>query len=240
MKLYDKLIEHTLTEIKKLPVTISPASDQKPWSDPGVSELVMLRDSAYELGGSGQPSVNYTLITTGGSVTEDEIWLAGPDLKDIKKDVAFARIVILETEDLGDDDEEVYNAIRGMEFVRYHVFPKGYMVRVSSRSNQEQVRISRDAIGAGISFASVGAAYIKKYREIEAVKHVRIIFLADLPELTEALVPNASKADEITKALTHIMDGLDTDCNHCQMKPVCDEVEGMKEMHFARKQRRGS
>ncbi len=236
MKLYDKLIDSTLEEIKDLKV--STFSDSAPWPDTETSELVMQRDSAYELGGSGNPSVNYTLVTTGDYLTEDEVWLAGPDLSRIRGDVSFARIVILETDDLGDDDEAAYNAIRKMEFVRYHVFPKGYMVRVSSRSNQEQVRISKDSIKGGISFASVGADYIKKYKEIDAVKHVRIIFITDQPEVVEKLSPNAGLADDITKAMTHIMDGLDTDCNHCEMKTVCDEVEGMKEMHFARNKRR--
>ena len=30
----------------------------------------------------------------------------------------------------------------------------------------------------------------------------------------------------------HIFDGLDADCGHCDFKKVCDEVEGMKEMHL--------
>ena len=36
----------------------------------------------------------------------------------------------------------------------------------------------------------------------------------------------------ITNTLTHIMEGLPTDCTVCQLKDICDEVEGMKELHF--------
>ena len=50
--------------------------------------------------------------------------------------------------------------------------------------------------------------------------------------MVKALKPNAKKVDDITKTLSHILDGLPTDCGHCSLKPVCDEVEGMKELHF--------
>ena len=107
------------------------------------------------------------------------------------------------------------------------------MVRVSSQSNQEQVRIAKSALNKGINFAGVGAAYISKYKELDLVKKVRVIFITE-KELVEALMPNADKVDAITKTLTHILDGLPTDCGHCSMKPVCDEVEGMRELHLGK------
>ena len=144
--------------------------------------------------------------------------------------------MILETEDLGEetDEEKAFQAIRNLEFVRYHVFPEGYMVRVSSQSNQEQVRISRDALKKGIDFARVGATYISKYKAVPGVKNVRIIFITD-SKLVKEILPNADKIDAITKTLTHILDGMPTDCGHCSMKSVCDEVEGMKELHLGKK-----
>ena len=132
------------------------------------------------------------------------------------------------------DSEKAFAAIRNLEFVRYHVFPKGYMVRVSARSNQEQIRISRNALENGISFAKVGALYIRKYKEVSGVKNVRVIFITE-KELVEKLLPNADKVDTITKTLTHILDGMPTDCGHCSMKPVCDEVDGMKELHLGKR-----
>jgi hypothetical protein len=45
---------------------------------------------------------------------------------------------------------------------------------------------------------------------------------------------NAKLADGITSTLTHILEGLPTDCSVCQLKDVCDEVEGMKELHFGK------
>ncbi len=236
MKLYDSLIDTTMEELSKVSERRSLYSGTRAWKCHKDSEFIMQRDASVELGGSGLPSVNYTCVTTSGKVTEDEILVYGKEISEIKGDTAFARIVILETTDLGEDkdQEKAFAAIRNLEFVRYHVFPEGYMVRVSSQSNQEQVRISKDALKKGISFSSVGAAYISKYKALEQVRNVRVIFITD-KELVEKLLPNADKVDAITKTLTHILDGLPTDCGHCSMKPVCDEVEGMRELHLGKK-----
>ena len=237
MKLYDAIIKNTneilaSSEAKRFPYDVA-----RVWKDRGESELIMMRDAAFELGGAARDSVNYMCATTSGLVNEDEVVLYGPDLCEITEaNNAFARVVILETEDLGeaDDQEKAFAAIRNLEFVRYHVYPVGYMVRVSSQSNQEQVRVSTRVIDAGIRFSYVGNAYIKRFKEIDVVKHVRVIFVTD-PVLVAKLLPNAGKVDDITKTLTHILDGLPTDCGHCSMKEVCDEVDGMKELHLGKK-----
>ncbi len=236
MKLYDNLIDGTMEELGKLQGRKISFDQKSSWKCLENTEFIMQRDAGLELGGSGKPSVNYTCVTTSGKVTEDEILVYGKDINEIKGDTAFARIVILETEDLGEDQdqEKAFQAIRNLEFVRYHVFPEGYMVRVSSQSNQEQVRISKDALKKGINFARVGASYISKYKAVSQVKNVRVIFITDTA-LVEALSPNADKVDAITRTLTHILDGMPTDCGHCSMKPVCDEVEGMRELHLGKK-----
>ena len=230
MKLYDSIIKATAEaaegRAKSLPAAAA-------WPDPGQSELVMQRDAALELGGSGHPSVNYTCVTTGELLPGGAVLLIGRDLPQLKGDSPFARIVLLKTDEITEDDAG-HDMIRQMEYVRYHVFPKGYMVRVSSTSYEEQVRVSKDAVKRGINFAAVGAAYLTKYKAVKGVQDAQIIFITD-EAVVKALKPNAKKVDDITKTLSHILDGLPTDCGHCSLKPVCDEVEGMKEMHMGRK-----
>ncbi len=241
MKLYDRIIAETdsvLLEAKEVTVRKYAFSGNEHWKCEENSEFIMQRDAAVEIGSNGNPSVNYTCVTTSGLINEDETYLYGKDIGEIKGDCAFARIVILETEDLSEDkdSEKAFQAIRNLEFVRYHVFPKGYMVRVSAQSNQEQVRVSKAAVKNAISFAKVGGAYIRKYKEVPGVKNVRIIFITD-KSLVEKLMANADKVDAITRTLTHILDGMPTDCGHCSMKAVCDEVDGMKELHLGGKNR---
>lgn len=236
MKLYDNLIDGTMEVLQGSSASRSTYDKADCWKCLENTEFIMQKDASLELGGAGEPSVNYTCVTTSGKVTEDEVLVYGKDIKDISGSTAFARIVILETEDLGEeqDQEKAFQAIRNLEFVRYHVFPEGYMVRVSSQSNQEQVRIGKDALRKGINFKKVGAAYISKYKEVSQVKNVRVIFITDR-DLVAKLQPNADKVDAITKTLTHILDGMPTDCGHCSMKSVCDEVEGMKELHLGKR-----
>lgn len=236
MNLYDSIIRKTITELAGQTPKQYAYDEHASWTDTGSNELIMLRDAAFELGGDGKPSVNYTCVTSdAGLVDKDEVLVYGPELNEIHGDESFARIVFLEVGDIG-EDEEAYNAIRNMEFVRYHVFPKGYMSRVSSESNQEQVRISRNAIQQGISFEKVGDDYIGRYKSIAGVSHVKIIFLVG-QQAIETLQPNAKKVDDITKTLTHILDGISTDCAHCNNKPICDEVEGLRELHLGKKKK---
>ena len=41
------------------------------WEDVGGNQLVMMKESAYELGGDNKPAVNYACVTSGDYVTED-------------------------------------------------------------------------------------------------------------------------------------------------------------------------
>ena len=171
----------------------------------------------------------FNLVTS--DEVQDEIILAGDNLGDIKENRKFARITVVGIED-GADEQKAYNLIKKIDYVKYHTFPDGYMMRSTSRSHKEAVRVSKSAIKDGIDFASVGSLLIRKYKEIPAVKGVRVIFIthtdADYSE-TEKI---ATKNYEITETLNHIMNSVTFDCDTCNLKAICDEVEGMKELHF--------
>jgi hypothetical protein len=206
------------------------------WEDLHESELVLARDRAFELGGGGKQGLNFTCVTTSPlPVDRDEILLYGQDLDAINEDADYARLSFLRIASPGEDDETVYKAIRDIEFVKYHVFPRGFMVRINSEDCREQVRVSSRAIKAGISFKTVGFDFIKKYREKPLVKNVKIIFVAGRGFDYRSLEKKAKTTADITNALTHIMEGLDLSCSSCVLKPVCDEVEGMRELHFRQK-----
>lgn len=238
MELYNSIITASHALLAGAPLRRWDYSAADAWKDMGESELVMLRDAAFELGGSGNPSANFTCVTSSEKlVPNDEILLYGKDIPELHGDVSFARLVFLQVDKvLGEDDEATFQAIQDMEFVKYHVFPEGYMVRISSESNREQVRLSRKALQSGISFRRVGASYIRRYHENPHIRKVQIVFVTENAAIEE-LARTAKKVDNITKTLTHILEGLPTDCGSCTLKPICDEVEGMREMHFGRKKK---
>ena len=233
MELYNTLIKESGALLEKGSPKVWDYNERDCWVDIGSSELVLQKDAAYELGAAGKGSANYVLFTSSGDlVNKDQVLLYGPDLKDIKGDVDFARIVLLRVGVLDDDDENVYRILKDIEFAKYHVYPEGYMVRMSPENYREQVRVSKKALKKGINFHAVGASYIKAYKKDPNVLNATVIFVTAPGYDYNAMKDLAKKANDITGTLTHILEGLPTDCSVCALKDICDEVEGMKELHF--------
>ena len=192
-----------------------------------------------ELGGSSKPAVNFTCVTTSAQLVEqDEILVFGPDLTELRGDSAYARIALLRVGDIESDDEDdteqAFRAIQDMDFVKYHVFPKGYMIRTSSESNREQVRLSSAALKKGISFRAVGNDFIRQYKQNPNILAVKLIFITAPDADYAALEQEAKTVRDITMSLSKILEGMPTDCGSCNLKPICDEVEGMRELHFGK------
>ena len=233
MELYNSLIGETKALFENLPKKVWDYNPRGAWTSNDSSELVLQKDAAYELGASGKGSANYVLFTSSGELVEkDQVILCGKDLREIKGDCDFARIVLLRIGVLDDDDEAVYRTLRDIEFAKYHVYPQGYMVRISPESYREQVRVSRDAVRRGISFQALGNSYITEYKKNPNVINATVIFLTDPAADYAAFKALAKKSADVTGTLTHIFEGLPTDCSVCALKDICDEVEGMKELHF--------
>ena len=233
MELFNSLIKDTQTLLEQGSPKVWPYSERDCWTDIGSNELVLQKDAAFELGASGKGSANYVLFTSSPDLVDrDEVRLYGPDLKELKGDCDFARIVLLRVGVLADDDESVYRILKDIEFAKYHVYPEGYMVRMSPENYREQVRVSRQAIRMGVSFQSIGASYIKAYKQDPNVLNATVIFLTAPGFDYTAMRDIAKKANAATNTLTHILEGLSTDCSVCALKDVCDEIEGMKELHF--------
>ena len=194
------------------------------WNDVGYNQVILQRDSAFELSGTG-----FNLVTT--APLSDEIVVIGKDLNEIEKDTKFARISLVQIEDIG-DEQKAYNLIRKIEYVKYHYFPEGYMIRSTSRSHKEAVRVSKNAIKNGITFEKVGNLLINKYKENPSVKNVKVIFVTEENANFSSLSAIAEKSNKITETLNHVMNSVNFDCDTCNLKAICDEVEGMKELHF--------
>jgi CO dehydrogenase/acetyl-CoA synthase beta subunit len=222
MKFFDSLILETEKLISLLPKKeFEPC---KPWCDAGQAQVIMRRDTAYELEGVG-----FNLVTSDN--ISDSIVVVGDDLNEIKDSCRFTRICFIQIED-SDDDQKAYNLIKKIDYVKYHTFPDGYMMRSTSRSHKEAVRVSTQALKDGADFRKIGSLLIEKYKEIPAVIGVKVIFItakeADYNEAERI----AEKNYAITETLNHVMNSVNFDCDTCNLKAICDEVEGMKELHF--------
>ncbi len=233
MELFNSLFHDTRALLEKGSPTVWDYDPAAVWKDIGSSELVLQKDAAFELGASGKGSANYVLFTSSPElVDKDRVLLYGPDLKDIRGDCDFARIVLLRVGVLEGDDEKIYRTLKDIEFAKYHVNLEGYMIRMSPESHREQVRVSRQAQAKRISFRQIGNSYIKAYKQDENVLNATVIFVTAPGFDYKAMKDTAKKAGDVIGTLTHILEGLPTDCSVCALKGICDEVEGMKELHF--------
>ncbi|SOC06535.1 carbon monoxide dehydrogenase [Pseudobutyrivibrio ruminis] len=234
MKLYDESIKELLAGLdisKAKSLDIVNAN----WTDVGDHNLILRADMAYELGGGTNPAVSAMAVTCNDEfVNADEVILIGPDLNEIKNDTPYARIAIVKVaeESLGDGNA-LYNAIRKIEYVRYHINPKGYMTRISASNNREPVRVGKEALNEGLDFAKVGKLFLDTYHENKNIEAVKLIFITDPAFDYRSLAEQAKHLEDITGAIDHIFKNVMMDCGSCSLQKVCDEVEGLRELHFS-------
>ncbi|MBQ3911665.1 MAG: carbon monoxide dehydrogenase [Lachnospiraceae bacterium] len=238
MELYNKIISGTEELLKNVSHTDYAYDPGKVWPVTKDFELVMAREGAYELGGSGLPAVCYSCVTSSShAVDSDGVCVYGPGLDRLKKDSPYARIALLRVGDIESDDEndtdEAFRAIQEIDFVRYRVYPKGFMIRTSSETGREQVRIASAALKEGLSFEKLGNLFISNYKKDPNVLNARILFITDPGVDYAKLASLAKTVHDITMSLSQILKGLPTDCGSCNLKDICDEVEGMRELHFS-------
>lgn len=193
------------------------------------NSVLFLKDTAFELGGSQNKCVS-TLAVTSEMHFNNETLIIGKDLKDIKADCPFAKIVLVEIDNI--DEESAFEKIKELEHIRYRFCPEGFMARASALSMREQIRVSKKALKAKISLADYSNAVIAEYLKNPIVKSVRLILITDDCFDYDALSQIAEKIKDTTSALNHILDNVLFDCKSCNLKEICDEVEGMKELHM--------
>lgn len=222
MNLYDDIIEkvmHKTKDSNTLFVRQTVVEDAKN------QNMVFKSDEAYELFG------NSITLPTSTVILEDSIELIGPDLNEITKDNPVCRIAILQVEETEKKAEALYNLLKRFEFTKYHVSPKGFMMRVSSIMETERVRVSKEALKKGLNLEEVGNHFIKAFKKHKEVKAVRIIFITEknfdyknLEELSKSVKKRTNLIDHMTKDLV-------MNCSTCHEKSVCDTIDGMKELH---------
>lgn len=229
MDLFDGFVSDVLTTAEKSSKRYAYA-EKNSAAVSSRSELILLKDCAFELGGSDLPCVGFTLITQNIPLI-NETMVIGKDISDIDGDSPFAKIVLLETDIPQNDDQQLYGLIKEADYVKYKANVSGFMSRASAFNHREQVRVSKNAVKSGLTFEKVGNALIGEYLKLPFVRRASVIFITSSDADFEKIESIADRTSQITKALNHIFDNLLMDCKHCNLKTICDEVDGMKELH---------
>ena len=232
MKIFDEVTEKMLS---LLPETAdkSVLYSEELCAENGDKNSILFRsDTAYELGGSGKPAVSSIVFTDLPSV-RDEVILCGPDLSEITEDTPFAHLTFVRLKHKN-DEELTYEQLKNIGFTAFQVYPKGYHIRISPSASKEQVRVAKTAIDSDVplSFLNVGCSLISAFKENDDVESVRTVFITKKDFNYRELSALAQKAKKITDAVHSTLQLDELDCASCKMKPICDEVEGLRELHF--------
>lgn len=241
MKVYDEEIAKIKAQCQNGTLLLT----DRAWESEKKEELLLRMDAALELGGSGLPAVGALGFTTDASLVEEtKHTLIGAELAACSMDQPYARITLLRLNEemiqKAEEEKSLYLLLRDMEYVRYRLHLKGCLLRVSSAKEREVLRISKQAVADGISFAGIAKAYEAAYRSFPQVEAVQTIFVTDPAFSYDKLRTSARRMEQITQSFEHIYESLTMDCSQCGSKAVCDEIEGLRALHFAQVKKGGS
>lgn len=232
MKLFADVTEQMLSLLPKTPDKSTHFRTELCAVNGDKNAILFRNDTAYELGGSGKSAVSSIVFTDSPSMC-DEVLLYGYDLNEIKEDTPFAHLTFVQLKQKN-EEELSYEQLKNIGFTLFQLYPEGYHIRISPSTGKEQVRVAKTVLQSNpsLSFLNVGCSLIQAFKEHEDVEYVRTIFITHPDFDYRELSVLAEKAKKITDAVQSTLQ-LDTlDCASCKLKPICDEVDGLRELHF--------
>lgn len=240
MNVYDKLINETVTLLEDQGGRELEVNDNTSWPLLADNEFLMRRDIAFELGGWDTEGTCFNLYTSDDDlVGKDSITLYGSDLQELKGNSNYTRITLINMDPI-DDPNKAYKNIKHLDFTRFKLIPKGYMVLSSSMDSKENVRVSKEAVANGLTFQILGNLIIDHYKKEPGVNSVQVIFITGKEASDPALFNIGKRADQVTNAFDHILKNIILDCAACPLQPICDDVEALRQLHFQTEEHRES
>ena len=234
MRLYDDVLRQMQALLPPAATKRSPYRAKQCAPEGEKDALLFRADTAYELGGSGKQSAQAVLFADFPG-QESGTLLYGPDLDEISADVPFGHITIVRLK--GTDDAALTSEqLKTIAFTVFQLYPKGYHIRISPISCREQVRVAKTALQGPmpLSFLQIGNSLIRAFLLHPDVAAVKTVFITDPGFDYKALSALCGKAKQITDAVQSTLGLSELDCSTCSMKPVCDEIDGLRELHLKR------
>lgn len=241
LNLYNKEIVNTQSLFSQNAGSVPVAAPQNAWPVLKNEDLILKSDMSMDLGGGEAFGISGILFTTEEKlVSENKVIVSGPSLLELEQnqpaEINYARFVVIRLKSEAIENkttQQLYAIFRKLDYVRYHIFPNGFALRISTVQHREAVRISKTAVENKISFERVGQAFVNAYMALPEVDAVQIYFMTSLKksDVFKQLDLISKKSNEITESLNEIFNGLKMDCSVCAQKTLCDEIEGLRDLH---------
>ncbi|MGV8981004.1 hypothetical protein [Clostridium sp.] len=201
------------------------------WEKDKKTNIIMENDTAIELGHPSKESIYFTASTENKEQIQDgKIKLIGDDIKDIKEHrCSFGEIVLISGH--GFNEENTYDRYLEMDMIKHKLCLKGYMIRAVPQRMKEWSRISTEAVKNDFSFKILGSELINKYKQLEYVDGVEIIFITSVDAELSSLKPLGETVTKSIQAMNKMFENLEYDCKACGFQEICDEVGELREMH---------
>lgn len=207
-----------------------PFDPKKSWIAGGRRNIVLKEDMGLELGSPGMDSVSCLLWTENlADIADGRTTLIGPDFTEsMGRSLPFGKVVLAGVEGFSEDN--AYDRHKELDFLRYDLDLKGFMMRAVSQYMREWCRISRDALLQGFSAQVMGTGLMTLFKKMPYVLTVEVILLTSEKENVRKLKEITAPAEKIIAAMNKMAAEMDFECATCDYQDVCDEADGLKTM----------
>jgi len=238
-----ELFLDTITALRDFMGGLSPhktwdKDGSRTWPKGGPRNIVLSEDLGLELGSPEKESVSCLLWTEQpGLVNNGRITLIGPDFPESRGlSLPFGKVVLAGVQ--GFNEDNAYDRHKDLDYLRYNLDLKGFMLRAVSQFMREWCRISTAALHDGFSARILGSALMDLFAAQPFVKSVEVLYItsssSDVIKLKEITGP----AEKIIAAMNKMAMELDCDCADCDYQDVCDEATELKAMREKLMQKR--
>jgi CO dehydrogenase/acetyl-CoA synthase beta subunit len=202
----------------------------KPWPDSSGRGIVLKEDMGLELGSPEKASFSSLLWTSDPSlVAGDMITLLGPDFPEsMGQSLPFGKVLLLGVEGFSEDN--AYDRHKELDFLRYDLDLKGFMMRAVSQYMKEWCRIDRAALRDGFSSRVMGSELVRLFTKKPFVKSAEVIFVTSSTGDVDMLKDIVSPAERIIAAMNKMATEMDFECGTCDYREVCDDASELKSM----------
>lgn len=193
---------------------------------PAGSSLVLEEDTATELGNPKTASLSIMLWSEAHAIEDGLISLVGPDVGEVKeRSLPYAQVLMVRG--LFEDEYESYQELRDAV---YDTRLSGFMVRTRPSRQTLWCRVGREAVEQGFSLRYLGAAFVKRLKEVPSASGAEVLFVTSSADDVERLAGAAADARRIIEAMMKMYEEKSFDCETCEYRDVCDEVMELKKM----------